>query len=240
METKISEFGICRYDDESFIIANGIINKDATNTDLFFINENKLPNNTTFVYNTRTNEIKYLGQLNGPRRRHVLVNCLGTIYALGGIIKESVRKTRSIKQIEKLNPTTNKWEILQSKLNIGSNRLCAISHNEFIYLFGDKYSKCGNEILVEKFNTLTGEVKTIESKMINARSSFAICKVNSNVYLISENFREIRISRKNMKTMYKYKERDGIIVFNLESETFTETLNLRFKNSDFIYLYMFI
>ena len=54
------------------------------------------------MYNTRTSEIKNLGELSEPRFGLVLVNCLGKVYALGGA---SFRKHTN--KIQQLNQATN-------------------------------------------------------------------------------------------------------------------------------------
>ena len=186
------DFGICEYDGESFIVAGGRI-KGFTNTG--------------FLYNTRTNKIKKLYNLN--IKVCWLVNCLGTVYAIG-----------DSKNIEKLNHITNKWEVLEIKLNIGRYKPRAISHNEFIYVFGDHCNRLENS--VEKVNVLTGEVKTIKSSMIVPRSSFAICKINLDVYLMG-GFCNTSGDQRNSGT-------NLIEVFNLESEKFTELAKSSFKS----------
>ena len=184
------DIGICEYDGESFIVAGGRI-KGFTNTG--------------FLYNTRTNKIKKLYNLN--IKVCWLVNCLGTVYAIG-----------DSKNIEKLNHITNKWEVLEIKLNIGRYKPRAISHNEFIYVFGRHYNCLENS--VEKVNVLTGEVKTIKSSMIVKRSFFGICKINLDIYLIGG----------SVNKPGKHGKLTSVIeVFNLESEKFTEFANLPFK-----------
>ena len=54
------------------------------------------------MYNTRTSEIKNLGELSEPRFGLVLVNCLGKVYALAG--GSSNKHTNKIQQ---LNQATN-------------------------------------------------------------------------------------------------------------------------------------
>ena len=208
MDIVRNQFGICQYDDESFIVAGGKIKRGCG-----------IPKktNTSYLYNTSTNEIKYLGGLNNYKFGLVLVNCLGSVYALGGEYKNNT--------IEKLNPTTNKWEIMESKLKIGRYEPGAVSYNEFIYVFGGEIKRNDNRTIVsnsiEKVNVLTGEVKMIESEMIGVRSSFGIIKINSDVYLMSGHCKK---PGKPRKVTYL------IEVFNLESEKFTELARSSFKS----------
>ena len=225
MSVLRSEFGICNYNDHSFIVAGGLVSSGL--------------NDTGFIYNTRTNKKEDLGKLNACDYGLVLVNCLGTVYALGG----NAIDIYTGKKIEKLNPTTKKWELLTSKLNIGRFQPRAIAHNEFIYVFGgQKYQPNVNtnfrggpkgeprtEDSVEKINTLSGEVTLIESRMLVARDFFAICKINSDVYLMGGNV-------KNYNKIYNKEEivqSDVMEVFNLNSEKFTELAKLPFKNKSF-------
>ena len=207
METHRAHHGICQYNDYSLIIAGGYHWK--------FISANQssfTPDKTSFIYDTRTVSIKYIGDLNIPKHMLVLVNCLGTVYALGGSGQKS-------KKIEKLNPTTNKWEIIQSKLIIDRHHVQAISHNEYIYVFGGSYQGIVQDS-VEKINTLTGEVTILESKM--PIGYFTILKTDSDVCFIGED--KIRINLQNTEKIMR--------VFNFESEKPTEVTKLTYKDSE--------
>ena len=128
--------------------------------------------NTSFVYNTQTNEIKDLGDLNESKYALMLVNCLGSVYALGGSkYPPSVYNSpiKSYNTIEKLNTTTNKWEILKCQLIYNRLQSRAIAHNEFIYVFGGKSEQGKMESVVEKINTLNEEVAVIKSRMLDPR-----------------------------------------------------------------------
>ena len=225
MYVNRSEFGICKYNDHSFIVAGGLVDGKLTDT--------------SFMYNTLDNKIEDLGKLNACDYGLVLVNCLGTVYAVGG----NAVDLKSGDKIEKFNPTTNNWEMFLSKLNIGRFQPRAIAHNEFIYVFGgQKYQhpnlsyrsfrpsgKRKTEDSVEKVNTLTGEVTLIESKMLVARDFFSICKINSDVFLMGG---AVQICDKNYNRP-EIVQSDVTEVFNLESEKFTEVARLPFKNYAF-------
>ena len=206
------DFGICQYDNDSFIVAGGKKPRYGAKPDQI---------KTSFIFNTSVNKRKLLGDLKSYKSGLVLVNCLGAVYALGGENNDN--------NIEKLNPTTNEWEILTITLNIGRYRPCAIAYNEFIYVLGGEiktYQGIIVENSVEKINTLTGEVKIIESKMLVARSSFAVCRVNSDVFLMGGKI-------KNPEKSNSYVQTAAMEVFNLESENFTEIAKSPFKNLEF-------
>lgn len=206
MQTCRSSFGICQYNDCSLIVAGGYHSRCKSG--------NRALNATSFLYDTSTNDIKYLGNLNKPKQKLVLVNCLGAVFALGGYGK----KVDCEKIVEKLNPTTDKWEIIQSKLTVCRISPRAISHNEYIYVFGGKNYQGIMQDSVEKINTLSGEVTIFESMMQIPKFSFAICKIDSDVYLIGGDKSNQSYDSTDLK--------NSVEVFDLCSEKFKSSKNL--------------
>ena len=162
LDTARSDFGICNYNDNSIIVAGGRIDGEKTST--------------SFLYNTSSNKIKKLGELNEKKSGLVLVNCLGTVFSVGGC--------NFGKNIEKFSPLENKWKTTKSSLNIGRFQPGAVAHKEFIYIFGGHNEHRKMVSSIEKFNTKTGEVTTIESKLLIPRNCFASYKIFSDVYII--------------------------------------------------------
>ena len=212
METQRGYFGFCHYNDDSLIIAGGVrISYNYNNQIITTFDV------TSFLYDTQSNNIKYLGNLNIPKQGLVLVNCLGAVYALGGS-----GTNIDLKQVEKLNPITDKWEIIQSKLIIDRLHVQAISHNEYIYVFGGQNWQGIKQDSVEKINILTGEVTIIESKMPIQQSCFTICKIDSDVCFIGEN--ENSSNLQNIEKIMR--------VFNFGFEKLTEITKLTYKDSE--------
>ena len=83
-------FGYSLFRKDSFILAGGY-------------NSHYMPTDACFVYNMTSNILKRVGSLNIKRAALVLVNCMGSIYAIGGL-----DNFRSLRFIEKFNKVENK------------------------------------------------------------------------------------------------------------------------------------
>ena len=165
MDVERSNFGYTTFGKDSFIVAGGSLENPYIMT------------NTYFMYNTTSNTFKKVGSLNTERGGFVLVNCMGTIYAIGG--SSSIK---SFKSIEKYDSITNKWKILSSRLKKKRYFHQAVAYGELIFIIGGKDRKLLRSI--EKFNTNTGEVIEIEGKLSTGRFSFATLKINNTVQIV--------------------------------------------------------
>ena len=203
MDTVRNRFGMCLYNEDSIIVAGGIV--DCLET------------KTSFLYNTRYNNIKKLGDLNEGKCGLVLINCLGIIFAIGGF------PAGKGNQIEKFNSSKNIWEKLSVKLKVGRFQPRAVAHNEFIYIFGGQNALESMESSVEKYNTKTNQITTIDSSLLLARNCFAICKINSEIFLMGGDTHDY--SRTNRKKGLNYYIK-SVEVFNLKNETFKLGIDL--------------
>ena len=200
IDTYIFEFGSCNYNEDSIMVAGGYFNYRKTNR--------------SFVFNTSSNVIWKLGDLNESKYGLVLVNCLGTVYAIGGY-GDGVCK----KLIERYNPKENKWEKLTTSLIIGRYHHGAVSHNELIYIFGGRNEHGKAEDSVERFNTNTSEIELISSRLSVPRLLFGICTLGNDVYICGG--------------LTVLKNTETVEVFNLNTEQFRFGKNLPFADYGF-------
>lgn len=206
MDTARSDFGICNYSGDSIIIAGGCVDGEKTST--------------SFLYNTSLNKIKKLGDLNEKKFGLVLVNCLGTVFSVGGC--------NYSKKIEKFDPLENKWMTANSSLNIGRFHSRAVAHKEFIYIFGGQNEHHKMESSIEKFNTRTSEVTVIESKLLIPRNCFALYKISSDVYIIGGDtfdFSSIAPANNSLGVIQQLMKRGMLDLTNRFTNT-TEIFNL--------------
>ena len=77
---------------------------------------------------------------------------------------------------------------------------------------------------IEKFDTITGEIKVIKTKLNLGRSSFAVAKLKNLVYIIGGNTQNFLVEEDIVKT-------NTVEVFDLELEKVHEGKS--FKNADF-------
>ena len=204
MDKARSGFGICLYNEDSIIVAGGKMDDGSLTK-------------TSFLYNTRYNNFKKLGVLNENKYGLVLVNCLGTIFAIGGSHGER-------KQIEKFNPRENTWERLAVNLKDGRFQPRAVAHDEFIYVFGGHNRLGGMENSVEKYDTKTNQLTTIGSRLLLARNCFSICEISSEIYVIGGDTQDYSVTNET-KTLNYYFTRN-VEVFNLKNEKFSLGKNL--------------
>lgn len=164
MDTERSQFGICFFNKDNIIVAGGLIRGERTKT--------------AFLYNTRYNSITKISDLNEEKYGHVLVNCLGTVFAIGDFTCEVTTS------IEKYNPELEVWQKLPTNLQVPRYDARAVAHNEFIYVFGGRNVYQNLENSIERLNVTTGEVTIIDSRMLVGRNCPALCKIDSDVYIL--------------------------------------------------------
>ena len=198
MDKARSKFGMCLINEESIIVAGGLIDG--------------LKTKSSFLYNTRYNNIKKLGDLNEGKHGLVLINCLGKVFAIGGDNLGSEHN-----KIETFNFSKNTWEVVAIKLKVGRYLPRAVAHNEFIYIFGGHNTLRIMESSVERYNTKTDQITTIDSRPLLARNCSAICEINSEVFLMGgdtqDYSRSDRVKGLNLFTR-------SVEVFNLKNEKF--------------------
>ena len=117
------EFGISVYRRNSLLIAGGEDGKSI-------LRKNSTDN--CFVFNTKTQAIRYVGSLKSKRYRNVLVNFKGEIFCIGGWNQTH----RSLNSIEVFDANTEEWKTSDLKLGIGRIHHKAVAHKQFIYVLG--------------------------------------------------------------------------------------------------------
>jgi len=160
-------FGICPYKSDQFIVAGGYESSSITST--------------CFSYNTTTNRFKQIGDLaDGVRYGLYLVNCRGTVYAIGGCNESE----ETLDTIEKYDAKTDTWKVAKRELITARTLHRAVAYNEIIYVIGGM--KENEKIIgsIERFNTQLKTIEVIKPKLSVARCNFAICSNQSNVYII--------------------------------------------------------
>ena len=95
----------------------------------------------------------------------------------------------------------------------------AVAYKNFIYIFGGRLENKKVTDSIEKFDTVTGEIQTIETKLHVARTGFAIARLGNFVYIMGGN-----IGRSYTAS---------VEIFNLELETIEKGTNLPFADENF-------
>jgi len=160
-------FGICPYKSDQFILAGGYESSAITST--------------CFSYNITTNRFKQIDDLDGGVRYGLyLVNCRGTVYAIGGCNESE----ETLDIIEKYDAKTDTWKVAKTELITARTLHRAVAYNEIIYVIGGM--KENEKIIgsIERFNTQLKTIEVIKPKLSVARCNFAICSHQSNVYII--------------------------------------------------------
>ena len=170
LKTGRCNFGICKYDDCSFMIAGG-------DDDYYVIK-------TSFVYNINSNKFKEVGNLKTKRHGHVLVNCMDNIYAIGGAKDIGGANDDCLKTIEVFDKSTKLWRLIKSKLVTPRFYHCAAAHKHFVFVVGGMQRDYLITSSIEKFDTSTGRVEIIKTKLRVPRCHFALTKFEKSVFII--------------------------------------------------------
>ena len=206
LKTGRCNFGICKYDDSSFIIAGG--------------DDDYYTTRTSFVYDFTTDDFKPVGNLNTRRHGHALVNCMDRIYAIGGANNDA--NDGSLKTIEVFDKTTESWKETKSKLVIPRFYHCAVAHERFIFVVGGMQRDYLITNSIEKFDTSTGRVEVIKAKLRVPRCHFALAKLEESVIIIGG-----KIEPNTNKFT------DSVEIFNLKSEKLYRGQSIPFADKGF-------
>ena len=99
----------------------------------------------------------------------------------------------------------------------------AVAYKNFIYIIGGRLENEKITNSIEKFDTITGEIQTVETKLHVARTGFAVARLRNLVYIMGGN---IDLPIKDTYT-------DSVEIFNLELETIKKGKNLPFADENF-------
>ena len=202
LEEHQNSFGICTLDNESFIFAGGLDDSDPRDTV-----------ETSYIFNTNTDTLKKVGNLNTERHGLALVKSEDEdIYAIGG----GDEKMNCLNTIEKFDKKSLKWKDFSTKLKTARRYFQAVAYKNFIYIIGGELNNRTITNSIEKFDTITKEIKFIKTKLNIGRSEFAAAKFKNLVYILGGS---VHSSTANT-----------VEVFNLDLEEIKEGEN--FKNAD--------
>ena len=164
LEIYLEYFGICQYNSESFIVAGGYETSK-----------------TTYLYNTKYNTFKQVGDLNSKRVGDVLVKSEdGDIYAIGGMKSRNELSNT----IEKFDRKNQSWKVVDAKLVLSRFNHQAVAYKNFIYVIGGRLQTGSVTNTIEKFNLRTEKVEIMQTKLNVARTGFAVAKLKKYVYII--------------------------------------------------------
>jgi len=185
-------FGICPYNRDQFVVAGGYEQGAITNH--------------CFLFHTATNKFKQIGNLTTERYGLCLVNCRGSVYAIGGCNEAE----ETLATIERWEPKADAWKVVKA-MHVARTLHKAVAHNEFVYVIGGMRENEKMTSTIERFNTQLKTIETVKAKLTVARCNFAICNNNSTVYVIggfghSKDFDENAYTR-------------SMEIFDMQSET---------------------
>ena len=149
------------------------------------------------------------------RSGHALVNINDKfVFSIGGYNDQD----SFLNSIEKYDPETDVWTIVDLKLNIARENHQAVAYNHCIYVFGGSTRNNVNASdTIEKINTATETTILIKTRLKVARESFALAKVDNNAYILGG------FTSNSVAT-------DTVEIFNIENETITSGINVPFAD----------
>jgi len=92
--------------------------------------------NTAEVYNPKTKNWKLIAPMNVARTNLAVTVVCDKLYAIGGDTNDDTSTITTTNTVEVYNPKTNKWKIINGKLNISRSGLGSASLANKLYAFG--------------------------------------------------------------------------------------------------------
>ena len=172
---------------------------------------------TCFLYKPISNNFEPIAIMNVENRGHALVNMNNKfVFSIGGLNHQD----GYLNSIEKYDPDTNKWTIVDQKLNIARSFHQAVTYKHCIYIIGGETR--GHNVVdsIEKINTIEGTTSIIKTKLKMARKSFALAKINEKAYIIGG-------------SNVNFNETDTVEIFDMENETITDGISIPFADYSF-------
>ena len=151
------------------------------------------------------------------RHGHSLVNVDGKVFPIGG--SNTIEGDEVLDSIEMLDPATEEWKLLKTKLHFARKYHQAVAHKHFIYVFSG-YCRGRTTKTIEKYNSITGKMIIFDVKLSIGRVGLALAKVDNDVYLIGG-----KISKTDAT--------DVVEIFNLNTEELREGEKVPFRDFGF-------
>ena len=162
-----------------------------------------------FLYKPSSNTFKPIASMNVERRGHALVNMNDKfVYSIGGWNKHD----DYLNSVEKYNPETDVWTIVDQKLNIARDDHQAVAYKHYIYVIGG-INKNSVVDSIEKIDTRNETVILIDTKMKEARYRFALAKIDNNAYILGG------VTSDSIKT-------DTVEIFDMKDEKVTDGVSI--------------
>ena len=155
--------------------------------------------------------------MNIERNGHALVNTNDKfVFSIGGYNKQDCY----LNSIEKYDPDTDKWTIINQKLNIARMYHQAVAYKHCIYVFGGSTRNFKVLDSIEKINIITRTTTLLGTKLKVAREHFGLANIDNNVYILGG------ITSDSSAT-------DTVEIFNMKDETITDGIKIPFADYGF-------
>ena len=207
--TNPSGFGICTIKGD-ILISGG--HKLSDNLKVCF-----LYTTSCILYNPPSNTFKPIANMNIERSGHTLVNMNDKfVFSIGGLNGRDDKPSYPesyLNCIEKYDPETDKWTIVDQKLNIARSYHQAVAYKHYIFVVAGASNMYNVLDSIEKINLINGTTTLIDTKLKIGRKLFALAKINNYAYILGG------ITSDSMAT-------DTVEIFNMEDETITDGKNI--------------